>query len=157
MFVYKIKYRAELTINKMSNNSIKIVFVGDAKTGKSRAVSRLLGSMKGAMTPYIPTYGAEVVHYTNGHGTHFDIWDCAGDREKSGLRDGYFVGADICVVFGHNQKDWVRDVQRVSENVITYVFSTNAQLRLMLESIADDRSPKGHVTDEEITVINVLS
>jgi GTPase SAR1 family protein len=140
-----------------SNNPIKVVFVGNAKTGKSRAVSRLLGSFKGAMTPYAPTYGAEVFHYTNAHGSHFDIWDCAGNKECGGLRDGYFVGADICVVFGHNQYEWVRDVQRVSENVITYVFNTNAQLKLMLESIADDRSPKGHVTDEEITVINVLN
>jgi len=139
------------------NNPIKVVFVGDAKTGKSRAVSRLLGSMKGALTPYVPTYGAEVHHYTNAYGSHFDIWDCAGNKECSGLRDGYFVGADICVVFGHNQYEWVRDVQRVAEGVITYVYNGNAQLKLMLESIADDRSPKGHVTDEEITVINVLN
>lgn len=141
----------------MTLNPIKVVFVGNAKTGKSRAVSRLLGSMKGALTPYVPTHGAEVYHYTNGHGSHFDIWDCAGDREHSGLRDGYFVGADICVVFGYNQYDWVRDVQRVSEEVITYVFAGNTQLKVMLESIAADRSPKGHVTDEEITVINVLN
>lgn len=140
-----------------SNNPIKVVFVGNAKTGKTRAVSKLLGSIKGALTPYIPTYGAVVYKYTNAYGSQFDIWDCAGNREFSGLRDGYFVGADICVVFGHNQYEWVRDVQRVSENVITYVYNTNAQLKLMFESIADDRSPKGHVTDEEITVINVLN
>lgn len=140
-----------------SNNPIKVVFVGNAKSGKSRAVSKLLGSNKGAMTPYAPTYGAVVHNYTNAYGSNFDIWDCGGNRELSGLRDGYFVGTDICVVFGHNQHEWVRDVQRVSENVITYVFNTNAQLKQMFESIADDRSPKGHVTDEEITVINVLS
>jgi GTPase SAR1 family protein len=140
-----------------SKQPIKVVFVGDAKTGKSRAASRLLGSCKGAMTPYAPTYGAVVHHYTNTYGSDFDIWDCAGNNEYRGLRDGYFVGADICVVFGHNQYEWVRDVQRVSEDVIIYVFNNNAQLKLMLESIADDRSPKGHVTDSEITVINVLS
>jgi len=140
-----------------SNNPIKVLFVGDAKTGKSRACSKLFGSMKGSKTPYTPTYGAEVYRYTNEYGSHFDIWDCAGDRERSGLRDGYFVGADICVIFGHNQYEWVRDVKRVSEDVITYVFNNNAQLKLMLESIADDRSPKGHVTNEEITVIDVLT
>jgi GTPase SAR1 family protein len=139
------------------NKPIKVVFVGNARSGKTRACSKLLCSSKGAMTPYIPTYGAEVYQYTNEYGTEFDIWDCAGDKERSGLRDGYFVGADICVVFGHNQYEWVRDVQRVSEDVITYVYAGPIQLKLMLESIADDRSPKGHVTDAEITVINVLS
>jgi len=135
---------------------IKVLFVGEAKSGKTRACRKIVGSTFGSMTPYIPTVGAEVYKYTNNHGTTFDIWDCAGKDENSGLRDGYFVDAEICVVFGYKQKEWVRDVQRVSEDVIVYVFNTIPELKLMFDSILYDRSPKGHVTDSEITVINVL-
>lgn len=136
---------------------IKVLFVGEARTGKTSTCKKLTGQSLGYVPPYVPTKGAEVYKFTNVHGTRFDIWDCAGGVENYGLRDGYFVDAEICVVFGYKQKEWVRDVQRVSEDVIVYVYNTLPQLKTMFESIIHDRSPKGHVTDSEITVINVLN
>jgi len=135
---------------------VKIVFVGDAKTGKTRMCSKLLRSGKGANSPYTPTMGAEVYKYVNQNGAEIEIWDCGGDKRYVGLRDAYYIDADICVVFGYNQYDWVRDVERVSENVIVHVFHNLYVLRNLFESISNG-SPKGHVTDNEITVINVLN
>jgi GTP-binding nuclear protein Ran len=138
------------------NKSIKVLFIGDAKSGKTRACSKLMGSSKGALTPYAPTIGVEVHKYTTQNGTIIDIWDCAGDKRFSGLRDNYFIDADICIIFGYNQAEWVREVQSISEKVITYVFHNVVSLRHMFESISGG-SPKGYVTDEDITIINVLS
>lgn len=135
---------------------VKIVLVGDAEMGKTKACSKLIGSSKGARTPYAPTVGADVHQFTNLLGIDIIIWDCAGDERFSGNNDNYYINADICVIFGENQYKWAREVQAVSDNIIIYPFSTMSDFRKLVDSIVDG-SPKGHVTDEEITVINVLS
>jgi len=135
---------------------VKIVFVGDAESGKTRSCSRLLGSSKGAHAPYKPTVGAEVHQFTNPLGVDIEIWDCAGDKRFLGLNENYYINADICVIFGPNQYNWARKVQTISDNVIIYPFNTLSNLKNLVDSIVDG-SPKGHVTDEEITVINVLT
>lgn len=133
---------------------LKIVFVGDGCSGKTMAVNRLMHRGMNGRKPYKPTYGAEVHHYTNTNGTMLDIWDCGGTHY--GLRDAYFIDADICVVFGPNQYEWMRDVKRIAGEIIFYPYDTVAGLRRFIDSI-NNLGPVGHVTDDAQTVINVFN
>lgn len=135
---------------------VKVIFIGDTKSGKTAAVNRLLG--RGGHAPYKPTVGADVHTTVNQHGTTVELWDCAGSG--SGLGDGYYVGADICVIFSNDPAIWVPLAKKVMPEIIVYIYTTMTDLRRFLNSIeinGGGASPVGYVTDEEVTVINVLA
>jgi len=133
---------------------LKIVFVGEGCSGKTHAVDRLMGKSMNGRKPYVPTHGATVHHITNANGTMLDIWDCGGTH--CGLRDAYFIDADICVIFGPNQYEWMRDVKRIAGSIIFYPYDTFLGLRNFIGSI-NNMGPVGHITDETQTVINVFN
>ncbi len=85
------------------NNNVfqfKIVLLGDAGTGKTVYINRLLtGEFE---KRYLATLGVEVTplpFYTNKGKIEFSIWDCAGQEKYSGLKDGYYEGADLAIIF----------------------------------------------------------
>ena len=129
---------------------VKVVFIGEAKSGKTTAVNRLLGI--GCHGPYKPTVGAVVHKFVNKYETVVELWDCSG-----GLGEGYYVGADICVIFSDGPATWASLAKKVMPEIIVYVFTTMADLRRFLDSIEIGASPVGYVTDEEVTVINVMA
>ena len=130
-----------------------MLFVGDSMTGKTRALDKLTGSSKGARAPYVSTVSTEVRNVVNHRGVQISIWDCPGAFCK-----GDYDDADICVVFGHNQYKWVTAVKAASPGAIVHLFHNDVTLRNMLEAIrVADKSPKGYVSDDEVTIITVLS
>lgn len=96
----------------------KVVFFGEAETGKTTTMM----AMKGIDHPsaYTPTIGVNVIEIDK-EGNMYTFWDTAGDPEFTGLRDGYFIGGDIGVVFYRDRKtymagnSWIRDFKRVCE------------------------------------------
>lgn len=105
----------------------KVVLVGDGGVGKTTFIKRHL---TGEFEPkYLATLGVEVhplgFNTTNGK-IEFNVWDTAGQEKFGGLRDGYYINADACIVFGdvtsrvtfENMKQWVTDVKRVRPNCI---------------------------------------
>src|SRR5579883_2671008 len=99
--------------------TFKIIFVGEANTGKS---TYLLRQVSDQFRPqYTPTLGVEVYplrFQTNLGPICFNVWDCAGDQRYGGLRDGYFIGAEGCLLFGGSEvkemERWGNDVVRVT-------------------------------------------
>jgi GTP-binding nuclear protein Ran len=75
----------------MTTKTPKIVLIGDGGVGKSTYVNRLTtGDFR---KKYIPTMGVEV-RPMNYDGQVVNLWDCAGQEKFSGLKEGYYTGAD---------------------------------------------------------------
>lgn len=137
---------------------VKVIFIGEAKSGKSAAMNKLLG--RGSHAPYKPTVGAEVHTIVNKHETTVDMWDCGCCCccSSSNLGDAYYIGADICVIFGNEPAIWASMAKKVMPEIVVYVYTTMSDLRRFINSIeivGGCTSPVGYVTDEEVTVINV--
>lgn len=102
----------------LKKNKKKVILVGDGETGKTSFMNYLLGN--DIPEEYEPTRGA--VKYTI---KNIDFWDIAGQEKYGGLRDGYFIGADLCLMFYDGDRrsvinastKWYRDVIRVRENI----------------------------------------
>jgi GTPase SAR1 family protein len=132
---------------------LKVLFVGDSKSGKTQTCKNLL--YFDTHGPYKPTYGTEIYKYITKNNIEINIWDCAGDNNYKGLGDAYYINADICVVFGNNKEQWIRNVKLFEDKVIIYPFSGIKDLRNFFDSI-DNGKPVGHVSDDNITVINIF-
>ncbi len=123
---------AEVVLKK----PIKVVFLGDGGVGKSQVVRKLMNSQ--SIVPqeigsnvfphefdprnpekYVPTLGVEVYPYTSSiSGTVYNIWDVAGQEKFGGIRAGYYIDADMAIVFesvfGESSTErWRRDFLRV--------------------------------------------
>lgn len=83
----------------MAKNEYKIVLIGDGGVGKTSYSHRLLsGEFE---NKHIPTLGVEVHPlklYTSQGSILFYMWDCAGIERFGGLRDGYYLQANACIV-----------------------------------------------------------
>lgn len=78
-------------------NSYKIVVVGDSRVGKTSFISMLkYGNYD---KKYIATIGVEIkqIKFKNIN-MCFDFWDCAGNYNFGGLREGYYIGADAYIL-----------------------------------------------------------
>lgn len=102
---------------------MKVCLIGDGEVGKTTFLKRhLTGEFT---TNYKPTLGVEVYPYTyiptENEEFTFNIWDCAGVEKFSGLRDGYYIGAQGAIVFAdftsletlENALKWKRDFKRI--------------------------------------------
>lgn len=106
-------------------NTYKLVLMGDGGVGKTTYVNRLL---TGEFTKrYVATLGVEVhpLRFNTNYGSIcFNIWDCAGQEKFGGLRDGYFIQSQCCIVMFDltskitfkNTINWLRDYIRVCPN-----------------------------------------
>lgn len=64
-----------------------------------------------------PTLGVEVHPYRT-DGKVFNLWDCAGKEKLGGLRDGYYINANIALIFHGGEEfitpeEWEINVKRV--------------------------------------------
>lgn len=83
-----------------SSVPVKVCIVGDGGVGKSTFVKRhRTGDFE---KKYIATMGVEVspIRFATSAGPiTFNIWDCAGQEQFGGLRDGYWMGCNFFMVF----------------------------------------------------------
>lgn len=75
--------------------SMKVVLVGGPSVGKTSLTKKLAFNEEPNM--YVATLGVEVhpCYYKN---KICAIWDCAGDPRFWGLREGYFVRANVAIL-----------------------------------------------------------
>jgi len=104
----------------------KLVLVGDGGVGKtSLALRHITGEFE---KKYVPTLGVQVHTLrfnTNCGKIVFNVWDTAGQEKFGGLRDGYYLRADCCIVMFdvssrvtyQNVPKWVDDIQRTCPGV----------------------------------------
>jgi len=108
----------------MNHTHKKVVFIGDTCTGKSSLVhmfgnptehSTLGVPTLGLPTLGVPTLGVEVFPVFE---NKINVWDCAGYEKNLGLGDGYYIQADMAIIFHttHDSRNWERDFRRVCEN-----------------------------------------
>jgi len=104
----------------------KLVLVGDGGVGKTSLVKRhITGEF---LSSYVPTLGVEVhsLRFSTSCGDIvFNVWDTAGQEKFGGLREGYYVHAECCIVmfdvtsritYQHVPK-WIDDARRVCPDV----------------------------------------
>lgn len=84
----------------MNPNTFKIVLIGEGNVGKTTFLKlHLTGDFT---TRHVATIGCEVdplCFDTNYGRITFNIWDCAGEEQYLGLREGYYLKADAAIVF----------------------------------------------------------
>ena len=131
---------------------LKVVFVGEPRSGKTWACSQLFKKGYCNHEPYSSTIGAYTYNYTNLNCTSMCIWDCGSNN----MDDSYFIDADICVIFGTKQYDYFKLVKKVSPDVIMYSCYDMKSLNTFIQSITN-LGPVGNISDSEITVINVMA
>ncbi|EET00015.1 GTP-binding nuclear protein RAN/TC4 [Giardia duodenalis assemblage B] len=108
--------------------SFKVILVGDGATGKTTFVTRhITGEFR---KQYISTIGVEIRQLPfyvagqscpNGREVLLNVHDTAGQEKFGGLRDGYYVDSDACLLFFDvtnrvtykNVESWYRDVFRI--------------------------------------------
>lgn len=95
----------------------KIILVGEEKAGKTSWVRRILNDTYNEDYNY--TQGVETFRRDDG----LYLWDTAGKESVKGLGDGYYIGAEIAVIFIqvdtsgrlrlNKPLEYLRDVNRV--------------------------------------------
>lgn len=78
--------------------TLKVVLIGDGGVGKTSYIKKLQNeAFKGE---YIHTLGCNVapVRLPEFPEYVFNVWDCAGDPQYTGLGDGYYVKADAYII-----------------------------------------------------------
>jgi GTP-binding nuclear protein Ran len=125
-------------------SSYKIVFLGEAASGKSVAIRRILTNTYEHR--YVATMGVDVhqldlqLHSTQTNKTSkvsINIWDTGGTEKFGGLREGYYIQANAAVIFHRANDDitridevverWIRDFHRVVPNAPIYLALTDCQ------------------------------
>jgi len=114
----------------------KLVLVGDGGVGKSTLINKLLYDEFDPM--YIATLGVEVYPW-NG----YNIWDTAGQNKFGGLRDGYYINADLAIIMvdvtskltAKSIKEWYNSLKRMSPNVKVAIFLNKCDCEIKPEAV----------------------
>jgi GTPase SAR1 family protein len=107
----------------MVDHSYKIVLVGDARSGKTSFVSKLMDNVD--TTKYIATFGVEVhpIKIDTTHGVfELNIYDTAGNPNYSGLKSCYYANGAAALIFYNNADEdtlvslptWKEELDNVS-------------------------------------------
>ena len=116
----------------MNSNRFKVVFVGNARTGKTKIARQLI--TESYNQNYVATLGVEC-HPYHVNRKIYNIWDCAGNIKFGGLREGYYIGGQIFIIFtggdetnypiewGHiTQQQYINEIRNVVSNAQIYAF-----------------------------------
>lgn len=97
---------------------LKVVLIGDTRSGKTTFINRSI--YRRFESKFTPTLGVEVesFRYRN---SILNIWDTAGDDRYVGLKDGYYLKADVFLVFCNSEtyrniQNWIDLARRTSRN-----------------------------------------
>lgn len=88
----------------MQIQEYKVLLLGEKKTGKTKFLKKLNDTYK-LTNNYIPTMGVsvEVIDIShNGNKIRLNIWDTAGDSRFLGLKDKYYIGTELAIIFGNS-------------------------------------------------------
>ncbi len=121
----------------MNNNKkqYKIVLIGDGGCGKSTYINRLLsGEFE---KRYLATLGCSVASINIDQNTEFSIWDTAGQEKFGGLRDGYYLQADLAIIFYdvsskityENIEHWHNNFKKVCPNSPCIIVATKLDIK----------------------------
>ena len=80
----------------MTTPTYKLIIIGESGSGKTSFVHRYLDNSYNEV--YTPTDGVEVTSLSIKN-ISFNVWDCAGDPNKKGLGEAYYIGAHCCFIF----------------------------------------------------------
>jgi len=111
---------------------MKVLFIGKAKSGKTRTIQSLLSTKKSRV--YEPTNGVHVYTYNTPSGKELSIWDTAGDDRYIGLGEAYYINADICINFS-NSKELNEAVTRITPSAKIFDYKKIKNLREFLNQI----------------------
>jgi len=118
--------------------SKKIVLMGNSEVGKTRWINRMKNNL--VLDPvFVSTQGVEVRKINE-----YCIWDTAGNPNFGGLAVGYYLHADMAIVFFDSMKSgfskeeskkWERDFLRVhpDRKVVYYDVSSDVNLMELIE------------------------
>jgi len=120
-----------------TTHNFKLTFIGDGGTGKTTYIRRhILGDFE---TFYNPTIGANVSRLTfttNKGNVAFICWDIAGQEKFGGLKDGYYIGTQLLMIFFDvtlrstykHVPNWLQDYDRTFDSVPTVVVGNKIDL-----------------------------
>lgn len=117
--------------------SYKIVIVGTEETGKTSYIYKFINNKFNEK--YEPTLGADVyiIKFKTTYGTIIlNCWDTAGKEDMGGLSDGYYIGADGCIlVFDKRKfnsfrqaKVYANDIRKIANNVPIVIIANKSDL-----------------------------
>lgn len=121
-----------------SKQGYKIVLLGEGGVGKTTWVNRYYC---GDFTlKYTPTLGVNVTSLsfnTNRGKLNVNVWDTAGQKKYGGMREGYWIGSDACIVFFDvtnslsyvNADKWIREFKKVNPNAPIVLVGNKVDLR----------------------------
>lgn len=123
----------------------KVCILGGGECGKTSFVlSHVNGEFR---KKYLPTLGVEVhpILFSTKSGTNngmvrFNCWDCAGQERFGGLRDGYYIQAQACILFYTNEEEttkFLNDMKRVSPNAYVVLVKNLMSKELSMGTIQD--------------------
>lgn len=87
-------------MNQTGNIPFKVVLLGDGGCGKTAWLHKLCGGE--FEKRYLPTLGVNIktlICKTKQGNNKFIVWDTAGQEKFSGLKSGYYLGADAAIIF----------------------------------------------------------
>lgn len=89
-----------LSMDANVEKKFKVVLIGDGGVGKTSLVNRLKGA--GFTDQYNCTNGADVSTLffwtAQGKAYRLELWDCSGVEKMEGIGQGYYIGADGCLI-----------------------------------------------------------
>jgi hypothetical protein len=110
---------------------IKVVFAGESGSGKSRALSKLVGKDS---DEHAPTIGVNYDFYVNAKGHKLQIWDTAGQERFRTITAAYYKGVDHCILFsGHYLTQ--NDLDLFQPETCFKRFTTQEALKAYLDSL----------------------
>lgn len=119
----------------------KMVFVGNAATGKTREMLHLKEIPLYSTNKYVKTIGAEVhpisIHTNDNRTILFTIWDIGSMSLEmdSAFVNGFTADANVCVLFGEKTAHWQEIVHTNAPNCIYHTYTTHENLMSFLNSL----------------------
>ena len=122
-----------------SNNTCKIVLVGDAGTGKTCIISRFVNDsfQKSQMTTACPSFCTKTISYPEYNKTiNLDIWDTAGQEIYRAISKLFYKGACVGILvyditsqksFDSIKDYWYNELKENTESNIIFNVVANKQ------------------------------
>jgi Ras-related protein Rab-32 len=101
----------------MQTKEFKVLLLGGKKIGKTKFLKKLSNNYK-LSNDYAPTIGVDVTTkdiICDNKKIRLNIWDTAGDSRFLGLKEMYYLGADLAIIFRNS----LNDSHLIFENKLT--------------------------------------